>query len=380
MRALFLLIISAAFLSAASETPAAKLWNDLKAKREALAGLHQEFEVSRTLKFKQDTQSSKWQMSIDMSGGRWREKSIRGSGNDIRIFDGAELYVVEEGGDEFLHAKRHPKDPASLPAPFFPNEADWTKARELQRTSCGLRDRADQCVVFEVRLKPWILGNINMANGSARISVDLENGLILALSLAEAIQAPRTAYESDFLYTATRFTYGAPTTPSLFELPANLHEVKEFTRWTPERIRNELAAKPAPELNVVDIDGHTVSLSSFKGKTVLLDFWTTWCPPCRADAPALDKLYKKYSAQDLMIVGISVNEDRSVVEKFLKDHPHSFPVVLTTENEMPRAYQIGAFPTYIVIDRNGAIASAVDGDQGFSDLRKLLKKAGLEVD
>jgi len=219
-----------------------------------------------------------------------------------------------------------------------------------------------------------------MANGSARISVDLENGLILALSLAEAIQAPRTAYESDFLYTATRFTYGAPTTPSLFELPANLHEVKEFTRWTPERIRNELAAKPAPELNVVDIDGHTVSLSSFKGKTVLLDFWTTWCPPCRADAPALDKLYKKYSAQDLMIVGISVNEDRSVVEKFLKDHPHSFPVVLTTENEMPRAYQIGAFPTYIVIDRNGAIASAVDGDQGFSDLRKLLKKAGLEVD
>ena len=123
-----------------------------------------------------------------------------------------------------------------------------------------------------------------------------------------------------------------------------------------------------------------MALSAFKGKTVLLDFWTTWCPPCRADAPALDKLYRKYREQDLMIVGISVSEERAIVEKFLKEHPHSFPVVLTSENEMPRAYQIGVFPTYIVIDRDGTVASAVQGDQGFGELRKLLKKAGLEID
>jgi hypothetical protein len=81
-----------------------------------------------------------------------------------------------------------------------------------------------------------------------------------------------------------------------------------------------------------------------------------------------------------MIVGISVNEDRAIVEKFLKEHPHSFPVALTTENEMPRAYQIGVFPTYVVINRDGTLASAVDGEKGFADLRKLLKKAGLEAE
>lgn len=81
-----------------------------------------------------------------------------------------------------------------------------------------------------------------------------------------------------------------------------------------------------------------------------------------------------------MIVGVSVSEDRSIVEKFLKAHPHDFPIVLTTENELPAAYQIGVFPTYIVIDLDGNVASAVEGDQGFSDLRKLLKKAGLEID
>ena len=81
-----------------------------------------------------------------------------------------------------------------------------------------------------------------------------------------------------------------------------------------------------------------------------------------------------------MIVGISVSEDRAIVEKFLKEHPHDFPILLTTENELPTAYQIGVFPTYIVIQRDGTVASAAEGDQGFGDLRKLLKKAGLEVD
>jgi thiol-disulfide isomerase/thioredoxin len=107
-------------------------------------------------------------------------------------------------------------------------------------------------------------------------------------------------------------------------------------------------------LAVTDIRGNSITLSALRGKTVLLDFWTTWRPPCRADAPALDKLYRKYGSQNLAIIGISVSEDREVVEHFLKEHPHDFPVVLTTENEMPRPYQIGAFPTYIVIDRDGA--------------------------
>lgn len=67
------------------------------------------------------------------------------------------------------------------------------------------------------------------------------------------------------------------------------------------------------------------------------------------------------------------------MEKFLNDYPHDFPVVLTSENDLPAAYQIGTFPTYVVIDKDGAVMSAVDGDQGFGELRKLLKKAGLEV-
>jgi hypothetical protein len=81
-----------------------------------------------------------------------------------------------------------------------------------------------------------------------------------------------------------------------------------------------------------------------------------------------------------MIVGISVGEERAIVEKYLKEHPHSFPIVLTAENEMARPYQVGILPTYIVINRDGTIAAAVEGDQGFASLWKLLKKAGLETE
>jgi len=75
-----------------------------------------------------------------------------------------------------------------------------------------------------------------------------------------------------------------------------------------------------------------------------------------------------------------VSEERAVVERFLAEHPHAFPVVLTTENEMPRPFQIGVFPTYVIVDRDGNVAGAAQGDQGFGELRKLPRKGGLEVE
>jgi thiol-disulfide isomerase/thioredoxin len=373
-------------LGGGAETPAAKLWNELQAKREKLPGVHQEFDVSRTYTLTNGTQSSKWQIVLDLSQGQWREKSVSGSGNRLKIFDGKDLFSMEESGDEYVRVKRRSKDPDPVPSPYLPNEADWTKSQELERLPCNLPGKDDSCVVLEVRLKPWSRTNspsnvTAMLQGAARMLIDTETGLIVSLRVVEVIQNPRSSYHSEVSYTLTRVTLGARADDRLFKVPSDgVREVKELSRWNASRIKKQLAGKPAPELTVTDIEGKPVVLSAFKGKTVLLDFWTTWCPPCRADAPALDKLYRKYGEKDLMIIGVSVSEERSIVEKFLKEHPHGFPVVLTTENEMPTAYQVGAFPTYIVIERDGTLTSAVEGDQGFSDLRKLLKKAGLELE
>jgi thiol-disulfide isomerase/thioredoxin len=381
-----LLLAAVLALNGGTETPASKTWTELKAKREKLPSVHQEFEMSRTFKTTGHSQSMKSQIILDMSQSQWREKSVTGSGNRLQIFDGKDLLLMEEGGDEYIRIKRHGKDPEPVPSPYLAVEADWSKSQEIERRPCGLSGKDDQCVVLEVRLKPWsrsiTTGKVSsMIEGSARMLIDTENGLVLSLHTVETIQGPRGPYQSDVSYGTKRFSYGASGDSSLFKVPSeDMREVKELQRWDAAKIKKQLAGKSAPDLSVVDILGKPLTLSDFKGKTVLLDFWTTWCPPCRADAPALDKLYRKYGDQDLMIVGISVSEDRAVVERFLKDHPHSFPVVLSTENEMPTAYQIGVFPTYIVISPDGDLASAAQGDQGFSDLRKMLKKAGLEID
>jgi hypothetical protein len=72
-----------------------------------------------------------------------------------------------------------------------------------------------------------------------------------------------------------------------------------------------------------------------------------------------------------------VDEEREIVEKYLKKHPHNFPVVLSSENQIPRPYQIRVFPTYLIISPNGTLMTAQEGDQGFGKLRKDLEKAGM---
>jgi len=371
-------------LNAGGQTPASGLWTEFKAKREKLPSLHQEFDVSRTFKAVSGDQSSKRQIVLDMSHGQWREKSVTGSGSHIKIFDGKDLFFMEEGGDEFVRTKRHSREDP-LPSPYSSGDPNWSKAMEVERRPCGIPGSDHLCILLEVPLKPWIRNNgpnaTRMLNGSARIFIDTETGLLVALRTVELIDNQKGGYQSHVSYVLKRMTYGVPAEESLFKLPSNdMSEVKELSSWNAAKIKKQLSGKPAPDLRATDIEGRPLALSSFKGKTVLLDFWTTWCAPCRADGPALDKLYSKYGERDLTIIGISVSEERTIVEKFLREHPHSFQIVLTTENEMPRPYQVGVLPTYIIINRDGTVAAAAEGDQGFSDLRRLLKKAGLEIE
>jgi len=256
---------------------------------------------------------------------------------------------------------------------------------EIGRRPCGLSGSDHTCVVLEVPLNLWVkntgtAGVSKMTGGITRLSIDTETGAVLASRTVQLIENDRGAYQSDATYVLKRIVAGAPPDAGLFKLPAaDMKEVKELARWNAAKIKKQLAGKPAPELSVIDIQGKPITLAACKGKTVLLDFFTTWCPPCRADGPSLDKLHQKHGARDLVIIGISVSEERAVVEKFLKEHPHRYPIVLTSENEMPRPYQISLFPTYIIIGPDGNLTAAVEDRQGFGELRRLLKKAGMDV-
>ena len=363
-------------VNASAQTPARGLWSELKTKREKLPGLHQEFDVTQTSKTSRSSRSAQRQILLDISQEKWREQS----GSSVRIFDGKELFLIEEHAEEYVRTKHKSgaQNPESSPYGF--GDPDWLKAAEVRRQPCGLTGTDHGCVVLDAPLKPstrTLTGThsstFKLLQGSTRVMLDTETGLLISSTTVQLINIGSRFYQSDTACTLKRVSYSGPVDASLFRRPSGMREVNEFDRWSAAKIR-----KQALELALTDLKENPLALSDFKGKTVLLDFWATWCRPCRADGPALEKLYRKYGDKDLMIVGISVGEQRGIVEQFLRQNPRSYPIVLSTENEMPMPYHISALPTYIVIDRDGAVATAAQGDQGYEDLRKLLKKAGLE--
>src|SRR5262249_24589852 len=121
--------------------------------------------------------------------------------------------------------------------------------------------------------------------------------------------------------------------------------------------------------------GKSYNLSSLKGKVVLLDFWTSWCGPCRQAMPALETINREYTDRGLVILGIDAGEDRQTVENFLKTTPASYPVALSTESDILSAFKVTAYPTYVLIDANGKIVAYQTGFSGEPGLRNILARA-----
>jgi len=106
-----------------------------------------------------------------------------------------------------------------------------------------------------------------------------------------------------------------------------------------------------------DINGKKVSMSAFKGKVIILDFWATWCVPCKAEIPGFIELQKKYGEQGLQIVGLSVDDTASMAKKYSEEMKMNYPILLAEGKEdILRAYDpIGSIPVSVVIDRQGRI-------------------------
>lgn len=107
------------------------------------------------------------------------------------------------------------------------------------------------------------------------------------------------------------------------------------------------------DFTLMDLDGNEISLSDFNRKVLILNFWATWCPPCREEIPDFVEVYNEYESKDVQFIGVS-NEDISTLKSFVEDYDVSYPILIDDANIMGK-WGISAIPTTFVFDKNGQI-------------------------
>ncbi len=118
----------------------------------------------------------------------------------------------------------------------------------------------------------------------------------------------------------------------------------------------------APDFQLVDTAGAVRSLSAERGKVVLVNFWATWCPPCKAEMPSMEELYRNYGGSNFEILAINVDDDGpAVMPGFLKDNPHTFPILFDSEFQARTLYGVAMFPETFIVDKNGIIKRKLIG-------------------
>lgn len=122
----------------------------------------------------------------------------------------------------------------------------------------------------------------------------------------------------------------------------------------------ETGAKVA-EIGKKDLAGKLVTVASLAGKVVVVDFWATWCAPCQEELPMLEKLYKQYASQGLVVVAVSVDKEVANIQKYLRKMPLSFPIVHDADHQVSDRYSPPRMPSSYIIDRKGIVRHVHEG-------------------
>ncbi|MBF0219779.1 MAG: TlpA family protein disulfide reductase [Gammaproteobacteria bacterium] len=121
------------------------------------------------------------------------------------------------------------------------------------------------------------------------------------------------------------------------------------------------APSPAPAFTLPRADGSLVTLADLRGKVVYLDFWASWCPPCRKSFPWMNAIHERYQQQGLVVVSVNVDQDRAMAARFLAQLPAKFEVLYDSDTTVAERYHLVGMPTSFFIDRQGNVVLQHDG-------------------
>jgi peroxiredoxin len=144
---------------------------------------------------------------------------------------------------------------------------------------------------------------------------------------------------------------------SLFSLPL-------FAGQSMTAIPGKIAA---PDFELIDTDGNTHRLSDYRGKTVIINFWATWCPPCREEIPSMNRAYEVLADENVEILAINMGENEDTIFIFTADYPADFPLLLDQDGAVIAEWPVKGLPTTYVVAPDGSIAYRAIGGREWDD-------------
>lgn len=140
---------------------------------------------------------------------------------------------------------------------------------------------------------------------------------------------------------------------------------------------SDKTTQKSPDFTLESLDGERITLSSFAGQIVVLNFWATWCPPCREEMPDFQATYEKYKDRGVVFLGIDIAENRAEVESFIRDYGITYTILLDFSSEVANLYGINAIPTTYILDIDGTVlfsqVGALSADQLSAQIERALK-------
>lgn len=124
---------------------------------------------------------------------------------------------------------------------------------------------------------------------------------------------------------------------------------------------------PATDFTLTGEDGRTYRLADYRGQVVLINFWASWCPPCRFEMPSLERLWQKIKGKGIIILAVNVGENQDTIFEFMGQYPMSFPLPMDLDGEVVKAYPVTGLPTSYIVSPQGLVTHRAVGSREWDD-------------
>ena len=300
------------------------------------------------------------------------------------VSDGQSMVIYSEQFNQFMRRPLTSSGDSlftmtpSAVSRYFTVDEGVKNARWVRDESVSVGGQPVPCAVLEVTYEHPALQGQEFS--PTTLWIDRARSVVLRESLMVTGNSPQAGGTMHLAQT-TRFEFvdlnaTLPDSTFAFQAPAGAQEVTQIGPQQ-QSTHSDFEGRPAPDFTLTDLAGKPVKLSSLRGKVVLLDFWATWCGPCRIEMPRVQKLHREFRAKGLVVYGVNVGEGAAKVRPFLTKNSYTFPILLDREKSVMEKYGVNGIPTLVIVDRKGTVHSYFVGVREDSVLRNAIADLGI---